>query len=169
MRYAYPFEMKRLTLILFLAALAGCNTKRPSSLSDNEGHVRASGPENYQTKPAIEGEQAPTWTNFPEDKIPSGCNQFRRCQAYTVISYDANWHNDEGNEGLFVLRFKNIWITAFCGAKPGTCWPFVEAVGKTIWLEDETTDLLYLRTAREAQRDDPVLVITKRSMDKPRS
>jgi hypothetical protein len=104
MRYAYRFETKRLTFILFLAALVGCNTKRPSPLSDSDGHVRAGGPENYQTKPAVEGEQAPTWTNFPEDKIPPDSNQFMRCQAYTVISYDANWHNDEGNVGLFVLR-----------------------------------------------------------------
>ena len=84
-----------------------------------------------------------------------------------MFSYDANWHNEYGNEGLFVLRFQNVWITAHCGGKPGTCWSFVEAVGKTIWLDDETTDLLFFRTEREPKKEDAVLVVIKRSMDKP--
>lgn len=160
--------MKRVTLLVLLTALLGCSSKQPSPSTDSAGHVRAGDPEIYQTRAPVEGEQAPTWTSFPEDKIPSGYNQFMRCRAYTVVSYDANWHNEFGNEGLFVLRFKNVWITAFCGAKPGSCWPFVEAVGETIWLDDDTTDLLYLRTERSATKDDAVLVVAKRSMDKPR-
>jgi hypothetical protein len=126
------------------------------------------GHELYKTRVAVEGDQAPTWTSFPEDEIPPGCIQFTRCRAYTVFSYDGNWHNEFGAEGLFVLRFKNIWITAFCGGKPGTCWQFVEAVGKTIWLDDETTDLLYFHADRNSQKGDAVLVVTKRGMEKPR-
>lgn len=116
----------------------------------------------------IEGEQAPTWTTFPEDTIQPGCNQFSRCRAYTIISYDSTWHNDDGNEGLFVLRFKNVWITAFCGHKPGSCSEFIEAVGKTVWLDDEITDLLFLRSERTPQKNDAVLVVMKRSTEKPR-
>lgn len=163
------FEMKRLTLLLLLTALLGCHTKQSSPSTDSAGHVRAGNPEIYQTKAPVEGEQAPTWTTFPEDKIPLGCNQFSRCRAYTVVSYDANWHNEYGNEGLFVLRFQNVWITAHCGAKPGSCWHFVEAVGQAIWLDDEITDLLYFRTEREPRKEDAVLVVIKRSMEKPRS
>jgi hypothetical protein len=108
-------------------------------------------------------------TNFPEDEIQTGCVQFMRCRAYTVVSYDGSWHNEEGNEGLFLLRFKNVWITAFCGAAPGSCWQFEEAVGKTIWIDDEEVDLLYLHQGRTPQKGDSVLVVTKRSMDKPRN
>jgi hypothetical protein len=154
-------KMKELTLALLLLLL-GC--KEPSTHSDNAGHVRAGKPEMYRSRTATEGEQAPTWTSLPEDTIPDGCNQFMRCRAYTVISYDGTWHNEEGNEGLFVLRFKNVLVTAFCSGHPGSCWQFVEAVGKTIWLDDETTDLLYLRQERTPQRGDPVLVVMKRSM-----
>jgi len=163
--------MKSLAYLLWLGVLLGCETKQPSPASlssDGAGHVRAGGPELYKTRTPIEGDQAPTWTDFPEDQIQSGCVQFTRCRAYTVYSYDGNWHNELGNEGLFVLRFKNVWITAFCGAKPGTCFPFIEAVGKTIWLDDETTDLLYFRAERKPQKDDAVLVVTKREMEKPR-
>jgi hypothetical protein len=163
--------MRRITYLLLLVALAGCDAKRSAPAlpsSDGAGHVRLGGSELYKERTAVEGEQAPTWSDSPEDVIQSGCNQFTRCRAYTVYSYDSTWHNGLGNEGLFVLRFKNVWITAFCGAKPGTCAPFVEAVGKTIWLDDETTDLLYLRAARKPQRDDAVLVVSKREMEKPR-
>jgi hypothetical protein len=160
-------EMKRLTLFL-LTSLLGCNSNQSSTSTDSTGHVRAGNPEIYQTKAAVEGEQAPTWTTFPEDKIPHGCNQFTRCRAYTVFSYDANWRNEYGNEGLFVLRFNNVWITAHCGAEPGSCWPFVEAVGKTVWLDDEITDLLYFRMEREPKKEDVALVVIKRSMEKPR-
>ncbi|MFZ1084825.1 MAG: hypothetical protein WAN35_07670 [Terracidiphilus sp.] len=162
--------MKSLAYLLLLIVLLGCDTKQPTAtslVSDRAGHVRMGGPELYKKRIPVEGDQAPTWTDFPEDEIPSGCNQFTRCRAYTVFSYDANWHNELGNEGLFVLRFKNVWITAFCGAKPGSCWPFSEAVGKTIWLDDEITDLLYFRAERKPQKDDAVLVVTKREMEKP--
>jgi hypothetical protein len=159
--------MKSVAYLLMLVALLGCNAKQPSPAtpsSDPGGHVRAGSADIYKTKPPVEGEQAPTWTDVPEDEIPPGCNQFERCRAYTIVSYDDTWSNAEGNEGLFVLRFKNVRITAFCGAKPGSCYQFVEAVGQTIWLDDEETDLIYYRSARKPQRDDAVLVITKRQM-----
>jgi hypothetical protein len=156
--------------LLLLVALLGCDTKRISSASSSNAadHVRAGNRELYKVRTAVEGDQASTWTTFPEDEIPSGCNQFTRCRAYTVFSYQSTWHNALGNEGLFILRFKGVWITAFCGGKPGSCFPFVEAVGKTIWLDDETTDLIYFRSARMPQKDDAVLVVTKREMEKPR-
>ncbi len=163
--------MRSLAYLLLLVALLGCDKKQPSLTSpssDGAGHVRLGSPELYKTRTPVEGDQAPTWTSFPEDEIPPGCNQFTRCRAYTVFSYDGNWRNELGNEGLFVLRFKNVWITAFCGGEPGSCWPFVEAVGKTIWLDDEMTDLLYFRSERNPRKDDAVLVVTKREMEKPR-
>ena len=162
--------MKVAAYLLVLGTLLGCSVKESStqSSSDAAKHARLGKAELYKAMTPVEGEQAPTWTDFPEDVIQPGCNQFSRCRAYTVFSYDANWHNKLGNEGLFVLRFKNVWITAFCGAKPGSCYPFIESVGKTVWLDDEITDLIYFRSARTPQKDDAVLVVTKRGMEKPK-
>lgn len=161
--------MKAAFCFLLLAILLGCRAQsKESSSSTTVKHARLGKVELYKAMTPVEGEQAPTWTDFPEDVIQPGCNQFSRCRAYTIYSYDSDWHNELGNEGLFVLRFKNVWITTFCGAKPGSCYPFVEAVGKTVWLDDEMTDLIYFRSARTPQKDDAVLVVTKRGMDKPR-
>jgi hypothetical protein len=162
--------MRSLFYFLALAVLLGCEAKAQTAAppsSNTAAHARLGGPELYKTKTPVEGEQAPTWTNFPEDVIQQGCSQFSRCRAYTVFSYDSNWHNEYGNEGLFVLRFKDVWITAFCGAKPGSCYQFIESVGQTIWLDDEITDLLYFRSQRTPQKNDAVLVVTKRGMEKP--
>lgn len=151
-----------------LTALLGCKSKpparSPAAPSSNAEGVRLGSADIYKTKAPVEGEQAPTWTSKPEDQIPPGCNQFSRCRAYTVLSYDDTWRNEEGNEGLFVLRFKNVRITAFCGGVPGSCYEFVEAVGQTIWLDDNMTDLIFYRGAREPQKNDAALVITKRQM-----
>jgi len=156
--------MKEFTLVLLLLLFLGCNARRSTSPYDGSDHARAGKADLYHPRNAVEGEQAPTWTDYPEDTIPPGCNQFTRCRAYTVISYDGTWRNDFGNEGLFVLRFKDVWITAFCGDKPGTCWPFIETVGNTIWLDDETTDLLYFHHERVPKKGDAVLVVMKREM-----
>ena len=157
--------MKNVIASLIVLALLGCKSSAPSpAAAEDSGHVRLGGADIYKERPPIEGDQAPTWTNKPEDTIPIGCNQFMRCRAYTVMSYDDTWHNQDGNEGLFVLRLKNVKITAFCGGAPGSCYHFQEAVGQTIWLEDESTDLIYYREAREPTRDDPALIITKRQM-----
>ena len=163
--------MRRYAYFLVLAALLSCDAKpqsRARSSSQAAKYVRLGKAKLYKAMTPVEGEQAPTWTSFPEDVIQHGCNQFDRCRAYTIFSYDSTWHNDLGNEGLFVLRFKNVWLTAFCGGKPGSCYPFVEAVGKTVWLDDEITDLIYFRLARTPQKNDAVLVVTKRTMERPR-
>jgi len=161
--------MRSFAYFFLLVALLGCDARpqSPQPSSDVAKHARLGKADLYKPMNPVEGEQAPTWTDFPEDVIQPGCNQFTRCRAYTIYSYDSNWHNELGNEGLFVLRFKNVWITAFCGAKPGSCYPFVEAVGKTVWLDDDITDLIYFRSARTPQKDDAVLVVTKRGIDKP--
>ena len=163
--------MKAATYLLLLVVMLGCKAQRPSQTPSPSGavnHARLGSPDLYKAKIPVEGELASTWTDFPEDVIQPGCNQFSRCRAYTIFSYDSGWRNELGNEGLFVLRFKNIWITAFCGAKPGSCYPFVEAVGKTVWLDDEITDMIYYRSERTPQKDDAVLVVTNRGMEKPR-
>jgi hypothetical protein len=136
-----------LMIVLLLTASAAMGQEM-----DNAGHVRAGKAEIYKAMTPIEGEQAPTWTSFPADVIQPGCVQFTRCRAYTVFAYYGDWRNEYGNEGLFVLRFKNVWITAFCSGKPGSCPTFVESVGQTIWLDDEITDLIFLRGKREPQQ-----------------
>ena len=36
---------------------------------------------------------------------------------YKILSYDAEWQNQLGNEGQFVLQRDNVKTTAFCGVK----------------------------------------------------
>jgi hypothetical protein len=163
--------------LLVLAALLSCDAQSQSSrtaaerkpyVSDAAGHVRTGSPEIYKVMTPVEGEQAPTWTSFPEDVIQEGCVQFDRCRAYMVYSYDGNWHNKYGNEGLFILRFKNVWITAFCGGKPGSCGHIEESVGKTIWLDDDMNGVIVFSYQRMRSDNDDMLIVIKRGMDKPR-
>jgi hypothetical protein len=79
------------------------------------------------------------------------------------VAYDAEWHNDLGNEGLFTFRSGNREIKAFCGAQAGSCWRIVDKVGDVIWMDDSelSGDLLFYDVERKPSKDETRLVITK--------
>ena len=64
------------------------------------------------------------------------------CNEYRILSYDATWRNDLGNEGEFVLEGKDTRIRAFCSGAPGSCGGFADAVGRNVELDHSITGLL---------------------------
>ena len=70
--------------------------------------------------------------------------------GYKVLSYNAEWHNELGNEGQFVLERNGVRITAFCSGQ--TCWRWIEAVGKSL---EANNDVQSLITYKHPQCDKP--------------
>jgi hypothetical protein len=66
--------------------------------------------------------------------------QHDACGEYKVLSYDATWKNDNGNEGEFVLERDGLTIRAYCGSE--NCHIWSEAVGKSVIADRSITDLI---------------------------
>src|SRR5215472_14141617 len=66
--------------------------------------------------------------------------------AYRVLSYDATWTNESGNEGQFVLEHNGLKITAFCGGRDCSTW--IDAVGKSMQVDGTGTGLIMYKDPR---------------------
>lgn len=60
--------------------------------------------------------------------------------GYKVLSYDATWTNEFGNQGRFVLQRDGLRILAHCGSE--NCYRWIDAVGKLLEADKSTTDLI---------------------------
>jgi hypothetical protein len=65
---------------------------------------------------------------------PDGCGEYR------ILSYDATWKNDYGNEGDFMLEREGLAIRAHCGSE--NCYIWSDAVGKVIIADKSVTNLI---------------------------
>ena len=80
----------------------------------------------------------------PDDLELATCRkhqlQLDGCGEYRVLSYDATWKNDHGNEGDFTLEREGLAIRAHCGSE--NCYIWSEAVGKVVVADKSITDLI---------------------------
>lgn len=138
-------------VLLLLLVIAGCNpwanklTKpKPDIESPQEGTVFEH-----------------TWTET--GPIPEGCHQFMHCRAYKLLTFDAQWHNELGNEGLFTLSSGDRVVNAFCGGDPGSCWGLVDKMAEVVWIDDDnfSAGLLFYDIQRKPSSYQETLVITK--------
>jgi hypothetical protein len=62
------------------------------------------------------------------------------CGEYRVLSYDATWRNELGNQGRFVLERDGLTIRAHCGSE--SCGTWADSVGKTVIADKSIGDLI---------------------------
>ncbi len=79
--------------------------------------------------------------------------QEEACGEYRVLSYDATWRNEHGNEGDFMLEREGLSIRAFCGSE--NCATWANSVGKTVVADKNITGLI---DHRNPSCEDPLYV-----------
>jgi hypothetical protein len=131
-------------IVSFIVALAGCN--RPAETHSKNARIS-------------QGTAQTAAEDSEEQKYCVGVQTSSDgCGGYEVLSYDATWTNEFGNEGRFVLQRDGLKILAHCGSV--NCWRWIDAVGKRLEADKSITDLItyhlpdckdpdYVKTARE--------------------
>lgn len=118
--------MKYAAIVLLLfVSLEGCKSNRTSNTPES-----AKGSQSSKSGDT-DAEHAACLANALN---PNDCGKYR------VVSYDATWRNDLGNEGQFVLERDGVSIRAFCGSP--NCYVFIDSVGKEVEADKNTTGLL---------------------------
>jgi hypothetical protein len=121
--------MRKLAIILPVAlALAGCNGKAGPRPEDTRAHSTPTGQS----------------ASASDQREHSACVAHQMyedaCGTYRVLSYDATWRNEFGNEGRFVLERDGLRIVAHCGSE--NCYRWIDAVGKSLEADKSITDLI---------------------------
>jgi hypothetical protein len=120
------YALKILRVVLPLAlALVGCN------------RTPITHPEDTHARPA--GQSA---SLDPQEHKSCVAHQIYSdaCGAYKVLSYDATWTNEFGNQGRFLLERDSLKILAHCGSE--NCYRWIDAVGKAVEADKSITDLI---------------------------
>jgi hypothetical protein len=127
--------MRRRALLLAIFSLC--------SVACNRDHS-TSGLNTSRSAQQIKPDDSEHKTCLAHQTIRDGCGEYR------VLSYDADWENDFGNVGAFVLEREGLTIHAHCGSE--NCWKWSEAVGKSVEADRSITDLV---TNYEPSCEDP--------------
>jgi hypothetical protein len=106
--------------------LPGCNRDRPSSTAD--------GSSKQQAQDKITANSVERTTCTKHQSTGDGCG------AYRVLSYDATWRNEFGNQGQFTLERDGLAIRANCGS--AYCRTWANAVGKIVIANKGIGDLI---------------------------